>query len=173
MYLLPPFILQNFKRILRSDTVIWCTIFGPKMTHLSWTIFFGTKHYYYFHLPVGPFHWAKFKKNSYSRSKVMRMRHFWTQNGPLAPNKFFFENYLYHFHLLISPFHCAKFQKNPSSGSRVMMRNFWGQNGPFPSWPFHSHLSTCQKSKWDINILVKYWRLKNTEISLAESHFWL
>ena len=36
---------------------------------------------------------------------------------------------------------------------------------------FHSCLSTCQKSKSDINLLVKYWRLKNTEISLAESHF--
>ena len=38
---------------------------------------------------------------------------------------------------------------------------------------FHSCLSTCQKSKSDINLLVKYWWLKNTEISLAESHFWL
>ena len=32
---------------------------------------------------------------------------------------------------------------------------------------FHSCLSTCQKSKSDINLLVKYWRLKNTEMSLA------
>ena len=38
---------------------------------------------------------------------------------------------------------------------------------------FHWCLSTCQKSKSDINLLVKYWRLKNTKISLAESHFWL
>ena len=27
---------------------------------------------------------------------------------------------------------------------------------------FYSCLSTCQKSKSDINLLVKYWRLKNT-----------
>ena len=33
---------------------------------------------------------------------------------------------------------------------------------------FHSCLPTCQKSKSDINLLVKYWRLKNTEISLAK-----
>ena len=33
---------------------------------------------------------------------------------------------------------------------------------------FHSCLSTCQKSKPDINLLVKYWQLKNTEISLAK-----
>ena len=38
---------------------------------------------------------------------------------------------------------------------------------------FHLCLSTCQKLKSDINLLVKYWRLKNTEISLAETHFCL
>ena len=36
-------------------------IFVPKMVHLSQAIF-GTNHYYYFHLPIGPFHCAKFKK---------------------------------------------------------------------------------------------------------------
>ena len=36
----------------------------------------------------------------------------------------------------------------------------------------HSWLSTFQKSKSDINLLMKYWQLKTTEISLAESHFW-
>ena len=52
---------------------------------------FGTNYYYYFHLPVGPFHCAKFKKNSYSGSWVMRMHHFWDQKSPFAPNekKFF------------------------------------------------------------------------------------
>ena len=38
---------------------------------------------------------------------------------------------------------------------------------------FHSSLFSCQKSKSDINLLVKYWWLMTTEISLAESHFWL
>ena len=33
---------------------------GPKYPNLSWTKFFGTSHYYYFYLPIGPFHWAKF-----------------------------------------------------------------------------------------------------------------
>ena len=52
------------------------------------------------------------------------------------------------------------------------------EDAPFlgPNWsicPKQSCLSTCQKSKLDINLLVKYWRLKNTEISLAKSHFWL
>ena len=89
MYLLAPFILQNFKRILRVDPELsGCAIFGHKIAHLSWTIFFRANHYYYFHLPVGPFHCAKFTKNSYSRSKVVRMLHFWTQNDPFSPNNF-------------------------------------------------------------------------------------
>ena len=61
MYLSAPFILQNFKKILRGDLELWgCAIFGPKMAHLPWPNCFGTNHYYYFHLPIGPFHCAKF-----------------------------------------------------------------------------------------------------------------
>ena len=64
------------------------------------------------------------------------------------------------------------------------MRHFWAQNDPFAQTriffrkpinkpcSFHSCLSTSQKSKSGINLLTKYWRLKNTEISLAESHSW-
>ena len=37
---------------------------------------------------------------------------------------------------------------------------------------FHSCLSTCQKSNSDINLLVKYWWLKNTGISLAITSYW-
>ena len=66
---------------------------------------------------------------------------------------------------LLAPF---KFLRNSSSGSRVMrMRKFWAQNGPFSQMIiffrkpvndpcfFRSCLSTCQKSKSDINLLVK------------------
>ena len=77
--------------------------------------------------------------------------------------------------------------KNSYNRPRDMrMHHFWAENGPFPQMrifseyllislvPFiHSCLSTCQKSKSDINLLIKYWWLKNTEISLAESYFWL
>ena len=38
---------------------------------------------------------------------------------------------------------------------------------------FHSCLYACQKSKSDINLLMKHWRLKKTEMPLADSHFWL
>ena len=107
---------------------------GPKCPTCLEQIYFGKNHYCSFHLPVGPFRCAKFTKNSYSRSKVVSMHHFWAQNGSFALNKFFFvEDYQYHFHPTISPFHCAKFQKNLSSESRVVrMHNFWTQNSPFP-----------------------------------------
>ena len=133
------FILQNFQKNLRADPELWgCAIFEPRMAHLPWAIFFkSTSHCYYFHLPIGPFHCAKFKKNSYSRSRVMRMHNFWAQNGPFPQMRIFFRK----------PVNEPCF--------------------------FHSCLSTCQKSKPDINLLVKYWLLKNTEISLAKSHFWL
>ena len=50
--------------------------------------------------------------------------------------------------------------------------NFFRKAVNEPSF-FQSCLSICQKLKSDINPLVKYWQLKNTEISLTESHFWL
>ena len=35
IYLLAPFIMQNFKKILPADPELWrCAIFGPKMAHL-------------------------------------------------------------------------------------------------------------------------------------------
>ena len=98
MHLLSPFILQNLKRILRADSELsGCALFRHKMAHLSGTKFFDINEYYYFHLLVGPFHCAKFTKNSYSRSKVVRMPHFWTQNGPFAPNNFFWGKLLISF----------------------------------------------------------------------------
>ena len=148
MYLLAPFILQNLKKILRADPELWgCAIFRPKMTHSSWTIFFWYKPLLLLSFTYCSFSLCLISKNSYRRSRGF---------GPKW-----------------------------SSGSRVMsMLNFWAQNDPFPQWDFfrkpvneacffHSCLSTREKSKSDINLLVKYWRLKNTEISLAKSHIWL
>ena len=51
-------------------------------------------------------------------------------------------------------------------------KNFFRKRGNEPCF-FFSCLYTCQKSKSDINQLVKYCWFKNTEISLAESNFCL
>ena len=107
--------------------------FGLKQPICPEQNIFGTSHYYHFHLPFGPFHCAKFKKNSYSGSRVIRMRLFRALNGPLAQTNYFLKKkYWYHFHLPIGPFHCEKFLKKSNSGFRVkMMRHFWAKNDPF------------------------------------------
>ena len=103
---------------------------------------------------------------------------------PICPEQFFFlgTNHCSYFHLPVGPFHCAKFF--------LWIQSCLDEQFLDPEWPispnedfftkpvnepcfFHSCLSTCQKSKSDINLLVKYWWLKNTEISSAESHFCL
>ena len=63
---------------------------GPNWPICHKQNFNGTNHYYYFHLPTGPFHCAKFKKNSYSESRGTRIHHFWAPNGSFAPIFFFF-----------------------------------------------------------------------------------
>ena len=49
--------------------------------------------------------------------------------------------------------------------------NFFFKKSFNKSCFFYSCLSACQKSKSDINLSVKYWWFKSTEISLAESYF--
>ena len=69
MYLLAPFILQNFKKILRAYPELWRfrAQNGP-FVRTKITNHFGTNHYYYF-----------LKKKLLQRSRVMRMLHFWAQ----------------------------------------------------------------------------------------------
>ena len=109
-----------------------CAIFGTKTAHFSWTKFFGTKHCYYFHLHIGPFHCAKFKKILTTDPELWRCTIFGPKVVHLSQTIFFLlEIYYHHSHLPISPFHYVKFKKD--SSSRVMsMCNLWVQNGPFP-----------------------------------------
>ena len=51
MYLLAPFIVQNFKKFRRVDPELWCAVFGPKiaifgakMIHIFEQNFFGKNH---------------------------------------------------------------------------------------------------------------------------------
>ena len=56
MFLLARFILQNLKKTLRADQCYEDVSFStPK-----WPIY--PEQNFYFHLPIGPFHCAKFKK---------------------------------------------------------------------------------------------------------------
>ena len=148
--------IKNFLELIQSYKDV--SHFWDQNSPFVLNKFFGTNHCYYFHLAIALVIVQNLNK---FLQLIQTMLHFWAQSGPFAPKKFFLENYYYHSNLPISPFHCAKFKKNSSSGSRVMrMCNFWAQNGPFPQMRFfcffYSCLSTCQKSKSDINLLVKY-----------------
>ena len=86
---------------------------------------------------------------------------------------------------LLAPFIVQNFKKIlPADPELWGCAIFGPKMTHFPEWEifrkpvnepcfFQSCLSTCQKSKSDVNLLVKYWWLKNTEFSLVESHFWL
>ena len=132
-----------------------------------------------------PFSLCKTKKNFYSGSTIMTMHHFWDQNCPFATNSFFWE-LLQSFSSIYWPLSLCKilkkiFQQIQSYEDVQFMGPKWpiSSNENFLRKPvhelcfFYSWLSACQKSKSDINLLVKYWWLKNTEISLSESHFCL
>ena len=112
MYLLAPFILQNFKKILRAHPKLWgCATFGPKMAHLSWTKFFWYKPLSLLSSTYWPFSLCKILKNSSCGSTVMRMRNFWAQNGPFPQMRIFSENL---FMRLVSFIHAYLHAKNQS-----------------------------------------------------------
>ena len=59
------------KNILTADPELWgCAIFGPKMTHLLWTKFFGYKPLLLLWSTYWHFSFCKIKKNSYGGFRV-------------------------------------------------------------------------------------------------------
>ena len=112
------------------------------------------------------------------------MGHVWVKKVYLPQTSFFWEKLIL-FLSMYWPISLCKSFKNSCNVSRIMkIDHLCIQNWPIcPNKNFfrkpdnklssyHSCLSTFQKSKSHISILMKYWRLRNTEISLAESHFW-
>ena len=170
MYLLAPFILQNFKKILRAHPELWDVPFsGTKWPIRPEQNFFGTNHYCYFHLPIGPFHCAKFEKILTADPELWGCAIF----GPIwstCPN-FFWKIINIILIYLLAPFIVQNFLKSSSSGYRVMrMHNFWVQNGPFPQMTIfsenllinlvsfiHAYLHAKNKSQ----ILIYWWNIND------------
>ena len=137
---------------------------SPKWPTCPEQIFFGTNHYYYFHLPIGPFHWAKFKKILTADPELWGCTIYGPKMVHLPLTNFFLENYSYHSHLLMAKI-LKFFQRIDAQflGPKWLIspnENFFRKPLNEPCF-FHSWLSICQKLKSDINLLVKYWRLKN------------
>ena len=93
MYLLAPFIPQNFKRILRADPELSeSAIFGHKMADLSWTNFFWYKPLLLLSSSCWTFSLSKIYKNFLQPIQIFEDKlRFWAQNGPFAPKQFVFE----------------------------------------------------------------------------------
>ena len=104
----------------------------------------------------------------------------------ICPKQFFFWKIINIILIyLLAPFIVQNFKKIlPADPELWGCAIFGPKMAHFPKWEFffrkpvnepcffHSCLpTTCQKSNWDTNLLVKYWQLKNREISLARSHF--
>ena len=172
--------LKSWFRVTRIST-----IFGTKMVHLTWTKVFWNKPLSLLSSTYWLYLLCKISKNSCSGSRTMAMHHFGDQNGPFAPPKFFFKIINIILIYLLAPFILQNLKKILPTDPELEDVQFLG-----PKWPissnenffrkpvhepcfFYSCPSTCQKWKSDINLLVKYWWLKNTEISLAESHICL
>ena len=168
MYLLAPLILQNFKKILRTDPELWgCAIFRPKTALLSWTNFLVQTiiitFIYLLDLFIVP-NFKKFLQRIQSYDDVPFLGPKWS----ICPKQFFFWKLLTSFPS-ISPFHCAKFRITKTI---QRIQSYEDMQFLGPKWAicpnenvfrkptnepcsFHSCLSTCQKLKWDINLLVK------------------
>ena len=121
IYLLALFIVQNLKKFLqRIQSYEDVPFLGPKWSICPKQFFFWKIIKIILIYVLSSFIVQNFLKNSSSGSRVMKMRKFWTHNGPFAQT-----------------------------------RNFFRKTVNEPCY-FYSCLSTCQKSKSDINLLVKY-----------------
>ena len=95
IYLLALFIVQNLKKFLQQIQNYDDALFlDPKWSICPKHFFFWENYYYHSHLPISPFHCAKFKKNSSSGSRVIRMCNLWAQNRPFLQVRFFWKNLL-------------------------------------------------------------------------------
>ena len=86
----PLSICKILKKLLGSMQSNECMPFSdPKWSICHEKKFFSTNHYYYFNYLLDLF-MCKVQKNSYSRSRVTRMRNFRALNGPFTQMIFFF-----------------------------------------------------------------------------------
>ena len=143
MYLLALLFCKIWKKILRINQEFWgCAIFRPKIAHFSWKFFFWYKPLLLLSSTYWPFYLCKILKNSYSRSRVMRMHHFWTQNGPFAPNNFFLKIINIVLIYWLAPFIVQKFKRILLVGPELWGCTIFGlKMVHFSKWEFFQ--KTC------------------------------
>ena len=132
MYLLA----LSFCKILKK--FLGCAIFGTKMAHLWLKNFFGTNHYYHFHLPIDPFHCAKFKKILTADPELWG----YTIFGPKMvhlPQIFFWKIINITLIYLLAPFIVQNFKKILPADQELWGCAIFGPKmSHFPKWEFLS-----------------------------------
>ena len=108
MYLLTPFILQNFKNSSGQSRVIRMCHFRTQNSPSVMNKIFLVQTIIITFIHLLALCNVQNSKNSYSRSRVMRMCHFWGQNGPFVPSKSFFGKLLISFSSTHQPLSLGK-----------------------------------------------------------------
>ena len=112
MYLLALLFCKIWKKFLESIKSFEDVPFsGLKLPIFPEKIFFWYKPLLLLSPTYWPFYLCKILKNSYFRSRVMRMHHFWTQNGLFAPNNFFLKIINIVLIYWLAPFIVQKFKR--------------------------------------------------------------
>ena len=138
------------------------------MTHLSSINFFGTNHYYYFHLTIGPFHCKIFLKNLTTDPELW-CAIFGSKMIHLPQTNFFWIKLLISFsstYWSLSLFKTLKkfFQRIQSYEDASLLGLKWPicPNEIFfikcfkkPCF-FHLRLSTCQNRNWSVKGYLRY-----------------
>ena len=135
-------------------------------------------------LPI-TFHYAKFQKNPYNKSRVLKMCQFFRRKWSICPKLDFFFFWktinISSMHLL-NPFIVQNFKKILRVDQELwgctifcpkmaclLEKIFFSRKPITKPCCTDSCLSTYKKSESDVNPLMRYWRLSNAGILLAKS----
>ena len=143
MYLLAPFILKNFKRILRADPELsGYTMFGHKMAHLSWTIFFRYKPLSSLSSTYWPFSLCKIYKKFLQQIQSYEDAPFLGPKWSICPKQIFFWKIISIILIyLLAPFIVQNFKKSFRWIKRWGCAIFGPKMAHFPKWDFFQ--KTC------------------------------
>ena len=133
-------ILKKFLGLIQSYEDV--PFSGPKWPICPEQIFFGTNHYYYFHLPIGLFHCAKFKKFFTADPELWGFAIFGPKIVHLPQTNIFWEIINIILIYLLAPFIVQNFKKIlPADPELWGCAIFGPKMAHFPKWEFFQ--KTC------------------------------
>ena len=143
IYLLAPFILQNYKKILRANPELWgCAIFGSKIPQFVLNKIFWYKPLLLLSSTCWPFSFCKIFKKFFLRIQSYEDAPFLGPKWSICPNLFFLGGggvikitLIY----LLAPFIVQNFKKNVPPDPELWGCTIFGPKMThFPKWEFFS-----------------------------------